>query len=94
MAGTVVPGVKRAPGPSRVSRVRNMETPLGSAPVRCGRPIVRGAESPGGTGCPRSQCRRPKGDGKTSAVIPVPLPGRCITGRIPGLVPGRESALT
>ena len=26
MIGTAVPGVKRAPGPSRVSRVRNMET--------------------------------------------------------------------
>ncbi len=26
MEGTAVPGVKRAPGPSRVSRVRNMET--------------------------------------------------------------------
>jgi hypothetical protein len=25
-AGTVVPGVERAPGPGRVSRVRNMET--------------------------------------------------------------------
>ena len=29
--GTAVPGVKRAPGPVRVSRVRNVETPLGSA---------------------------------------------------------------
>ena len=33
VAGTVVPGVERAPGPSRVSRVRNMETPLGSVPL-------------------------------------------------------------
>jgi hypothetical protein len=32
VAGTAVPGVERAPGPGRVSRVRNMETPLGSVP--------------------------------------------------------------
>jgi hypothetical protein len=31
---------------------------------------------------------------ETSASCPALLPGRCMTGRIPGLVPGRESALT
>jgi hypothetical protein len=32
---------------------------------------------------------------ETSVVMPgSPFRGRCITGRIPGLVPGRESALT
>jgi hypothetical protein len=62
---------------------------------RCGRPIVRGAESPGGTGCPRSECRWPKGSRKPAPSCPVLPPGGAwITGRIPGLVPGRESALT
>ena len=53
---TVAPGVKRAPGPSRVSRVRNMETPSWSGVVCAGKPIVRRAEFLGGTGCPRSGC--------------------------------------
>ena len=64
-ADTAVPGVQRAPGTSRVSCVRNMETSSGSVPLwRCGRPTVRGAEVPGGTGCPRSEGRRPKGSRK------------------------------
>jgi len=51
---TAVPGVERAPKPSRVSRVRNMETPSWSgAPKRAGKPIVRGAEPLDGKGCPR-----------------------------------------
>jgi hypothetical protein len=44
------PGVKGAPEPTRISFVRNMETPsrsLTSVVVR-GRPIVRKAEFPGG----------------------------------------------
>jgi hypothetical protein len=49
---TVVPGVKRAPGPVRVSCVRNVETllwvriPGAGMRRRCGRPTVRGAELP------------------------------------------------
>ena len=92
---TAVPGVERAPTPSRVSRVRNMETPSWSGvSSRAGKPIVRGAELLGGTGWARSERRWPKGDRK---------PGRCdrhlrrssrITGRIPGLVPGCASRLT
>jgi len=55
---TAVPGVERAPMPSRVSRVWNMETPSWSdPPMRAGKPIVRGAELLDGTGCPRSECR-------------------------------------
>jgi hypothetical protein len=50
----------------RVSSVRNVETPSGSG-LLPGRPIVRGAESSGGTGCPRSQCRWPKGGRKPTA---------------------------
>jgi len=55
---TAVLGVERAPTPSRVSRVRNMETPSWSdTPTRVGEPIVRGAELLDGTGCPRSERR-------------------------------------
>jgi hypothetical protein len=49
---TAVPGVQKAPGPVRVSCVRNMETLLwvriagAGMRRRCGKPIVRGAESP------------------------------------------------
>jgi hypothetical protein len=48
--GTAVPGVQRAPGPVRVSFVRNVETLLwvrisgAGMRRRCGRPTVRGAE--------------------------------------------------
>jgi hypothetical protein len=49
---TVVPGVQRAPGPVRVSCVRNVETllwvriPGAGMRRRCGKPTVRGAEFP------------------------------------------------
>ena len=69
-----------------------MEPRSGPRRLRRGRPIARGAESPGGTGCPRSKGRRPKGSRKPAPRCPGLPPRRCITGRIPGLVPGRESA--
>src|SRR5258708_33219277 len=59
-----------------------------------GRPTVRGAEFPGGKGCPRSKRRRPKVSGKARQRARLLRRGPCITGRIPGRVPGRESALT
>jgi hypothetical protein len=93
---TAVPGVERTASPSRISRVRNMETWSGSSgPVAraVGRPIVRGAEVPGQQGCLRSECRWPKGDGKTrKRGRPLRRPFR-ITGRIPADA-GRESVLT
>jgi len=92
---TAVLGVERAPMPSRVSRVRNMETPSWSgALMRVGKPIVRGAELLGGTGCPRSECRWPKGDRKTRQCDRLLRRWSRITGRIPGLVPGCASRLT
>ncbi len=83
--GTAVPGVERAPGPVRVSCVRNVETLLwvrisgAGMRRRCGRPTVRGAEVPGRTGCPRSRCRaaerrqerRGGGTGNSSRVAPA-----------------------
>jgi hypothetical protein len=92
---TAVLGVERAPMPSRVSRVRNMETPSWSgALMRVGKPIVRGAELLGGTGCPRSECRWPKGDRKTRLCDRLLRWSSRITGRIPGLVLGCVSRLT
>jgi hypothetical protein len=57
---TVVPGVQRAPNPSRFLRVRNMETPSGSGIcglvlVDAGKPTVRGAELPGGNRMPKKR---------------------------------------
>ena len=50
--------------------------------------------SPGGTGCPGTNAVRPKGSGKSGRRARLLRRGPCITGRIPGLVPGRESTLT
>lgn len=62
---TAVPGVERTANPSRVSRVWNTETLSGASRAEtAGRPIVSGAELPGGTGCPRSECRWLKGSRK------------------------------
>ena len=75
-----------------LARVR----PAGTGRCRpVGRPIVRGAEAPGGTGCPGSECRRPKGSRKASAAGPGLLPdGARITGRIASLMLGPARALT
>ncbi len=72
-----------------------MGTPSGSGP--CERPgglTVRKAEFPGGNRMPRKRMPVPrKGAGKPGRKPFLQrLPG--ITGRIPGLVPGRESGLT
>ncbi len=50
-----------------------METPPGSRRPP-GRPTVRRAELPGGTGCPASECRRPKGGRKPTASWLAPPP--------------------
>ena len=59
-AGTAVPGVERAPNPSRFLRVRNMETPTGSSVdnlvlVDAGKPTVREAELLGGNRMPKKR---------------------------------------
>src|SRR6476620_4099521 len=56
---TTVPGVQGAPNPSRVSCVRNTETPSGSATpfVDGGKPEVTKAQVPGGYRMPKK--RRP-----------------------------------
>ena len=93
---TIVPGVKRAPNPSRVSCVWNMETPSGSAtPVRGGgKPEVTKAQVPGGYRMPKKPMpvaeRRQESERGRSAL----RWSFRITGRIPGRVPGRESAPT
>ena len=59
------PGVEKAPGTGRVSKVRNAETPSRSG--RSDRlPVGSSAEARAGTGRPRSERRRPKGSRKTS----------------------------
>src|SRR5437667_5308171 len=57
---TAVPGVQRAPNPSRFLRVRNMETPTGSSVdnlvlVDAGKPTVREAELLGGNRMPKKR---------------------------------------
>jgi len=96
-ANTVVLGVETAPGPVRVSRVGNVETPPGSvsgARLRCwwGRPTVLGAESPlAGQGAQGSERRRRNAAGNRRPQHRGLLPGgRRRTGRTPGLVPGPE----
>ena len=80
-ADTAVPGVKRAPGPVRVSRVRNVETllwvriPGAGMRRRCGKPTVRGAELPGRTGCPGSRCRAAERRQESGAAGPGTPPG-------------------
>jgi hypothetical protein len=84
--------------PGRNSCVGNVETPSRSGAARWAAPAGRPSgelDSVAGTGRPRSQCRWPKGNGKAGAMVPVLQPDAFrITGRIPGLVPGRESGLT
>ena len=96
---TVIPGIQRAPNPSRVLRVWNVETPSGSGGLRCepmhaGKPTVREAQSPGGNRMPKKRmpvAERQQEDGhdarSSNGVVRI-------TGRIPGRVPGCESRLT
>ena len=97
---TAVPGVEKASGPVGLMRVKRgnlVRVRRAGAGMRRlgGRPIVRGAEVPGGTGCPGSECRRLKGSRKASVAGPGLLPdGARITGRIPSRVLGPARALT
>ncbi len=67
--------------------------PVGVRALGSGRPIARGAESLGGTGCPRSECRWPKGSGTRDK---WPLLQAVVTGNRPdaGLATGPGRALT
>ena len=79
--GTAVPGVQRAPGPVRVSFVRNVETLLwvrisgAGMRRRCGKPTVRGAEFLCGTGCPGSGCRAAERQQESEVAGPGTPPG-------------------
>jgi RNA-directed DNA polymerase len=80
--------------PDRSSCVRNTETPSGSGRL-AGKPTVRRAQLPGG---PRMTEKRTPGSGNAagnpeSRTSPSSW-SSWITGRIPGLVPGLETALT
>jgi len=83
---TTVPGVQGAPNPSRVSCVRNTETPSGSAMPSGvgGKPEVTKAQVPGGYRMPKKPTpaaeRRQESERGGSALR---WPFR-ITGRIPG----------
>ena len=73
---TAAPGVQRAPLPAGSHACGTRKPRLGPRRRwRRGRPTVRGAESPGGKGCPRSECRWPKGSGKTRPACPALPPG-------------------
>jgi hypothetical protein len=87
------PGYRGHPEPARSHACGTCKPRQG--PEHCsGKPTVRGAKFPGGTGCPRSECRWPKGGRKTGQRGRLLRWPSRITGRIPGLVRGRESALT
>jgi hypothetical protein len=93
---TAVPGVERAPNPV-VSRRRGTWQPRQGpgAQVAPGKPTVRKAQFPGGN----RMTREANADGRKAAGNRDrdgwPLrQGSRITGRIPGLVPGPERALT
>ena len=72
---TAVLGVERAPMPSRVSRVRNMETPSWSgALMRVGKPIVRGAELLGGNRMPKKRMPVAERRQENETMRPAPPP--------------------
>ena len=76
--------------------MRNMETPLGSAPLLAAWQADReGGGIPGRERMPKKRMPAAERQQESTAFKPGSSAGRlCITGRIPGLVPGRESALT
>ena len=82
----------------RISCVWNVENPSGpSRPHGCGgRPTVREAESRGGNRTPKKQMPAAERRQESGAICHRYLQpaGIRITGRISGLVPGRESGLT
>ena len=75
--------------------MRNMETPFGSVLGWRGRPIRKRGGIPGRDRMPSKQTPVAERQQESKASVPGSSAGwLCITGRIPGLVPGRESALT
>jgi hypothetical protein len=90
------PGVKGAPEPTRISFVRNMETP--SRPQHSpfgveGRPIARKAESLGGRGRPKKRMPAAERQQETGTTRLCLLQPCRITGRIQANS-WRESELT
>jgi hypothetical protein len=90
---TIVPGVERAPNPSRVSCVRNTETPSGSAMPMWGggKPEVTKAHVPGGYRMPKkpmpaAERRQESERGRSALHWSVR-----ITGRIPGVCPDAKA---
>ena len=79
-------------------RHRALIRPYPSGPRRlwcCGKPTVRGAEFRGGNRTPKKQMPAAERQQENGSIVSGPSTGRSrITGRIPGLVPGRESGLT
>jgi hypothetical protein len=69
-------GARPGPGLMRAERGNLVRVRRAGAGLRRrdGRPTVRGAEVPGGTGCPGSECRRLKGSGRAGAAVPGLLP--------------------
>ena len=68
--------------------------PVGVRPSRTGKPTVRKAQLPGGTGWPGSNAGSRKAAGNRDIMAGLLRRPSRITGRIPGLVPGPERALT
>ena len=91
---TTVPGVERAPTPIAARACETRKPRLGPAHW-AGKPTVRNAQLPGGD----RMTNKPNAGGGNAAgnhesrTSPSSW-SSWITGRIPGLVPGRESALT
>jgi len=79
--------------PSRNSCVRNVVTPVGVRPL-AGKPTVRKAQSPGGNRMTKKPTPAAERQRETGTRWLALRPPSRITGRIPGLVPGRESVLT
>jgi hypothetical protein len=74
--GTPSPRGTESTLPGRVSTVRNVETPSGSGP-RPGKPTVREAQSPGGTGW--SKKRMPVAERRQESEAAGPLPSAVVS---------------
>jgi hypothetical protein len=61
-------GKESAQTQPRLMRAKHGNPVVVRRAMRAGKPIVRGAELLDGTGCPRSECRWPKGDRKARGV--------------------------
>jgi hypothetical protein len=81
--------------PGQSSCVWNAVTPSGSGHVLAGKPTVRRAELSGGNGMIEKRTPVAERQQETPGCWPAPSGWDSrITGRISGLVPGRESGLT